>query len=136
MSTLCYDFPLDNHFQCQLIQFIRTNNTSGLSVWMGNLMRASMPWKCLSTQIDVAFIWFIHTYTYIPHKRIKLKYSDWVQNNICIVYSTHHQLTKMLIILQYVAELTESCNLICVFKLGWNLIYTSINGMQFITSVN
>lgn len=30
--TLCYDFPLDNHFQCQIIQFIKANNTSGLSM--------------------------------------------------------------------------------------------------------
>lgn len=43
-STLCYDFPLDNHFQCQIIQFIRTNNTSDLSIWMENMvMCASMP---------------------------------------------------------------------------------------------
>lgn len=38
VSTLCYDFPLDYHFQCQIIQFIRTNSTSGLSIRMASCM--------------------------------------------------------------------------------------------------
>lgn len=80
-STLCYEFPLDNHFQCQIIQFIRTNNPSGLSIWMENAMWCAL--RCHSNQPHWTGL-FVCTLSPTIHRRWKGKQTAntiqlWIQ---------------------------------------------------------
>lgn len=94
-STLCYDFPLDNHFQCQIIQFIRTNNTSGLTIWMENSVMCTLQ----SHHIELGRFCVRVYYSYVKRKittnPIRLGILCKIPSN-----STHHQLTKTSITLK------------------------------------